>query len=50
MGKNLYETPRDMNKWHTQKNGHIKSQQNPHSNDKKAHLEDLKKRYQKKKK
>lgn len=25
MGKNLYETPRDMNKWHTQKDSHEKT-------------------------
>ena len=25
MGKNLYETPRDMNKWHTQKDSHEKN-------------------------
>lgn len=49
MGKNLYETPRDMNKWHTQQTGHDKvhTQQ---SDDKKAHLEALKNRFQKNKK
>lgn len=49
MGKNLYETPRDMNKWHTQQGSHDKvhGQQN---DDKKAHLEELKKRFQKHKK
>lgn len=46
MGKNLYETPRDMNKWHTQKESHDKNH-GSHTNDKKAHLEALKKRFQK---
>ncbi len=49
MGKNLYETPRDMNKWHTQKDSHSKTQTS-HTDDKKAHLEELKKRFQNKKK
>lgn len=49
MGKNLYETPRDMNKWHTQKESHDHSHA-PSQNEKKAHLEALKQRYKKKKK
>ncbi|MEE0434007.1 MAG: hypothetical protein UDB11_01185 [Peptococcaceae bacterium] len=49
MGKNLYETPRDMSKWHTQKDGHEKVHTTS-GEDKKAHLEELKKRFQKNKK
>lgn len=44
MGKNLYETPRDMNKWHTQKNERDKNQMQSQNN-KKTHLEELKKRF-----
>lgn len=49
MGKNLYETPRDMNKWHTQKESHEKTHTSIVDN-KKAHLEELRKRFQKNKK
>ncbi|MDO4281642.1 MAG: hypothetical protein Q4C56_08430 [Peptococcaceae bacterium] len=49
MGKNLYETPRNKSKWHTQNEGKEKSFGGGAQN-KKSHLEDLKKRYQEKKK
>lgn len=49
MGKNLYETPRDMNKWHTQKNSHDNGHA-AHQDDKQARLEALKKRFKEKKK
>lgn len=49
MGKNLYETPRDMNKWHTTQKKQDKDH-TTHANDKQAHLEELKKRFQKNKK
>ena len=41
MGKNLYETPRDMNKWHTQKESHDHSHV-PSQNEKKARIDELK--------
>ena len=45
MGKNLYETPRDMNKWDSHEKTHTST-----VDDKKAHLEELRKRFQKNKK
>lgn len=48
MGKNLYETPRDKSKWNVRKD--VTNKEVPHQSDRKAHLEELKKRYQKKKK
>lgn len=44
MGKNLYETPRDKGKWNVQNDNHGKNV-NHDPNDKKAHLEALKKRF-----
>ena len=49
MGKNLYETPRDKGKWNVQNEGHSKTV-NHGANDKKAHLEALKKRFKDQKK
>ena len=49
MGKNLYEPPRDLSKWHTQKESHDQGRV-PSHDERKAHLEELKKRFQKKKK
>lgn len=48
MGKNLYETPRDMNKWHIQKESHDHSHV-PSQNEKKARIDELKRRFQNKK-
>ncbi len=49
MGKNLYETPRDKGKWNVQNDNHAKNVSHD-SNDKKAHLEELKKRFKQNKK
>ena len=49
MGKNLYETPRDMNKWHVQKKDCDKTYIAT-ADEKKAHLDELKRRFQKGKK
>lgn len=49
MGKNLYETPRDKGKWNVQTSGNNKPIGRD-GNDKKVHLEELKKRFKKNKK
>ena len=49
MGKNLYETPRDKGKWNVQNDNREKNILQD-TNDKKAHLEALKKRFQQHKK
>ena len=49
MGKNLYETPRDKNKWNL-KNDFQDKKVTHDANDQKHHIEELKKRFEKNKK
>lgn len=46
MGKNLYEVPRDKNKWHTQTNK-ASRKEFENVNKKLKHLEELKNRFKK---
>ena len=47
MGKNLYETPRDKNKWNTSNQTKDRSVNLGNENEKKSRLEELKSRYKK---
>lgn len=49
MGKNIYETPRDKYKWHTEKEKHDKKPAANQKDERLTRLEQLKKRYNKEK-
>ena len=50
MGKNIYETPRNHAKWHTQGKDKVTETFSAHSDDKQAKLQMLKARLEKNKK